>query len=686
MAIHWQVKFKSLRADRLYTVSIYDDAYTGSAPIQLKGAADPFYTQEDDDDNIFTPIRTQSGYIRIIDDGGIDWRDIIPSTDTARPVTLTHVENNQTVTDWIGFIQAQNFGYTLFEIPVERELPVQCPLTVVSGIDINYTQTTIQNFASLLKTIVDSIPVTSRPTRFFFQGGADAQSWLLKRIDWRNFTSLDDDNNIEAKYSMQKCLEKMCQFWGWTVRIKGDILYFVSFDDQTERTFLQLSESDLTTMAAGTTSGTTTDTFLPYSSGQVVPLEITGDFADTDNDDYQNRGYDKVIITADANEADEDIIDPFSQDMVAEMNDSAWGDGYVVHGDNYVHYTKDIIDASQPYLEATAVDGKASFNIMAKNDGSGNGFTEVGNVIHIKKTADGSTGYITFKTKYEHSYQDGFFRLLADTYRDGNKFESGGFYAGDVYMKMRLGIGRTRSAANWWNGKEWQSSITTFDATVGNKKPELFTIYVNTVYDIYESSVIEVANQKGYLYIDILGISSLQDRFPDIDGEKVVDFKDFRVEFTRNSTVARQQFPNSGWWDIKPKSVKDKYKYKATNNNAVRSEYTEENIFASDKKMDFGYGIVLNADNTCMSTVRYNGGNDEHPEQHKANRIAGYWATSKRKIEANLLTHNGIASTPADSLTPRYLVKIDGTVMYPISFSRRWRDDIAELVFMENNG
>ena len=228
MAIHWQVKFKSLRADRLYTVSIYDDAYPGSTPIQLKGAADPFYTQEDDDDNIFTPIRTQSGYIRIIDDGGIDWRDIIPSTDTARPVTLTHVENNQTVTDWIGFIQAQNFGYTLFEIPVERELPVQCPLTVVSGIDINYTQTTIQNFASLLKTIVDSIPVTSRPTRFFFQGGADAQSWLLKRIDWRNFTSLDDDNNIEAKYSMQECLEKMCQFWGWTVRIKGNILYFVS--------------------------------------------------------------------------------------------------------------------------------------------------------------------------------------------------------------------------------------------------------------------------------------------------------------------------------------------------------------------------------------------------------------------------------------------------------------------------
>ena len=53
MAIHWQVKFKSLRAadgNEDYTVSIYDSDYTGN-PIQLKGGAEPFVTQEDDDDD-----------------------------------------------------------------------------------------------------------------------------------------------------------------------------------------------------------------------------------------------------------------------------------------------------------------------------------------------------------------------------------------------------------------------------------------------------------------------------------------------------------------------------------------------------------------------------------------------------------------------------------------------------------
>ena len=68
MAIHWQIHFKSLRAGTDYTVHIYDANYSDT-PIQLKGGAEPFVTQEDDDEDMFTPVRTQSGYIPIVDDG-----------------------------------------------------------------------------------------------------------------------------------------------------------------------------------------------------------------------------------------------------------------------------------------------------------------------------------------------------------------------------------------------------------------------------------------------------------------------------------------------------------------------------------------------------------------------------------------------------------------------------------------
>ena len=68
MAIHWQVKFKTLRGGKVMTLSIYDMIYEGE-PILLKGGAEPFTTEEDSDDDPFTPIRTQTGKISIVDDG-----------------------------------------------------------------------------------------------------------------------------------------------------------------------------------------------------------------------------------------------------------------------------------------------------------------------------------------------------------------------------------------------------------------------------------------------------------------------------------------------------------------------------------------------------------------------------------------------------------------------------------------
>ena len=242
--IFWKIPFKSLRSGTLYTVNIYKDGTLPSGyPLTLKGGAQPFVTEEDSDDDMFTPIRTQTGYLRFVDDGKatnannedvtFNWKDLIPATDTARPVTLTHQSAGSTIVDWQGFMQAQDFGNTLYGNPQEREFPIQCVLSVTQGTDINYQQTAIQNFAYLLKQIVDSIPSAQRPTSFMIQGGADAQAWLLKQIDWQNFVSEDGDGNLTARYSMYDCLEDMCRFWGWTARTKGSTLYLTMADDAT---------------------------------------------------------------------------------------------------------------------------------------------------------------------------------------------------------------------------------------------------------------------------------------------------------------------------------------------------------------------------------------------------------------------------------------------------------------------
>ena len=70
MAIHWKIPFKSLRSGTVYTVNIHDASYPHAAgAVTLMGGAQPLTTQEDDNEDMFFDIRTQSGSLRIIDNG-----------------------------------------------------------------------------------------------------------------------------------------------------------------------------------------------------------------------------------------------------------------------------------------------------------------------------------------------------------------------------------------------------------------------------------------------------------------------------------------------------------------------------------------------------------------------------------------------------------------------------------------
>ena len=696
MAIRWQVRFKSLRAGRLYTVNIYDDNYTGS-PVELVGAAHPFETQEDDDDDMFKPVRTQSGYIRIVEGGyaadGVtvfNWRDLIPTTDTDRAVTLTHTEGNSTVTDWCGFMQAQNFGAKLYEKPLEREFPVQCPLSVLTCTDVSTTQKDIRNFAYLLWSTLNQVPATGRPNTIVVQGGADAQSWLLKMVDYSIFVE-EDNKTLEpkAKCDYGELLEYICEFWGWTARTKGRTLYLTCADDTGETNALVLSYADLTTMAAGTSAGTVGTMFSTVTVGNI--------FASTNNDDYQERGPRKAVMKVDS-ENDVEVIAPFDDKLSKKMNEAAFSEGTYEHdGDVYWHYSKDVLTVDRYDLVGTCHRHDpdpgsvspgyytAAFCILAKNAGSqaGYGYNDVGNVIRIHKTYDGTT-FLSLETKYEHCFSAGYFRMLAYTYRKGDKYENGDFYAGNPAMKMRLGVGSSRESAKWWDGRAWQSSACVFLATIGNKKEELFTRYVVSISSYEESSIIFTESEMcGRLYVDFLGTDD--SRVDDINGEKRFDLLDFKIEYRKTDSVTMRQFPNSGYWDIRRSLYTPEMEYEAKNDAMMRDEHTINVPFGSNDSLEVGRPILMNADGSYMNAAVYAGdsSNPERPEVHLVNRIVNYWAASKRRISCELLAHDGSAATVADGISPRTKVMIDGSTLYPIAISRDWWDDVVMVTAME---
>ena len=323
MAIHWTIAFKSLRTGTDYRVNIYDANYSGSSSIQLKGAAEPFTTEEDDDEDMFTPLRLQSGYIRIVDDGKdangntFDWRTLIPANDKSRPVTLTKTVGSQQQIVWQGFMQAQNYSGELYSYAQEREFPIQCCLSVLSTTQVPTTETQPRNFAYLLKTCLDAIPQHTIEN-IVVQGGSDAQGWLLKLVDWRVFLEIDDNDEYAAKYNLQEALEDMCRFWGWTARTKGTTLYLTMADDSSETTFLSMTRAQLNTMAGGTAAGGTS---------AFASAPISGDvFASDDNEDNYIRGYNKCVVKSSIES--EDAMIKFAPESVRKLMEQ---NGYVWH-------------------------------------------------------------------------------------------------------------------------------------------------------------------------------------------------------------------------------------------------------------------------------------------------------------------------------------------------------------------
>ena len=687
MAIHWQIKFKAIRSGTDYTVNIYDNNYSGNTPLQLKGGAQPFTTQEDNNEDMFTPVRTQTGYFRIVDDGWLadgvtafNWKTLLPTTDTDRPLTLTAGG----VTLWQGFMQSQDFGSKLYGNPQEREFPIHCPLTVTEGTDINYTQKEIQNFAYLLKQIIDSIPATCRPTSVKVQGGADAQAWLLKRIDWQNFCETDNDGNLTARFNMFQCLEDICRFWGWTARIHRQTLYLTCVDDSAETTWLTMTHDwtssgqndQLSLMASGTAAGTT--------NGAFTSLELSGDiFANTDNDDYLQRGYNRATVTANTNRGDDNVINVFNDQTIKTMQNLGT-QSPPIHS---VIYTNDLLTVNQPFLKVSCREGYASLNIGYFGYAWDAAYA---NVIRIKKTGGYNvTPYVEIEMPYEHCFNDGFLRMYGQTYRFNEEYlDPYQEYAiGRSYMYARIAIGKDKEHAKWWNGTTWQDSPTYCRISIGNKannldnnKNEFFfetTQQLSTDDDA--SNILPVSGMQGKLFIDLLGTDNT--RVELIDGERSFELKDFSIEFSRNPGVVLHGTANYST-NVEDIDRPTNLVYKASNQNNVRMEWNADCIYATENNCKFSYGELINPDGSFVTTVPYNGSN-QRPEQHHANRVTNYWSSAKRRLKSELRSSITVSGTVIRDISPQYKVTLDSTTCHPIAISHEWRDDITIFTLLQ---
>lgn len=124
--IHWQTQFMSFNGT-LYTVNVYDRDYVGEIE-QLTPAAQPFTTQEDGSDDIFKPIRIQTGYLRVVTDDNTLLSRMMPEDTLSRFVRLMQGQDVK----WQGFLSKQAYTQPYGEYTWQIEFALNSVLAMLN--------------------------------------------------------------------------------------------------------------------------------------------------------------------------------------------------------------------------------------------------------------------------------------------------------------------------------------------------------------------------------------------------------------------------------------------------------------------------------------------------------------------------------------------------------------------------
>lgn len=260
------IPFQSLGGTQ-YMVYILE--HTFGTLVTLTGAAEPFTTCEDDSDNIFTPIRFQTGTLRIIDETGNSslMETLMPHNNTEKLVQLwsgTWNSGMTTFTDgilqWQGFLCAEAYTQPWDNNTKMLEFPVKSLLAALDDIVIPSSNASMEgNIAKLIKSAFDELNVTP-DLLDFITDLSDVSTQLLEIIlTWSIFFQEDVENNDIYTYkqligvSYAEALSYVASLYGLMIREQGNTLTFAQYDNtfSTRLIKARYSWASITAIASG---------------------------------------------------------------------------------------------------------------------------------------------------------------------------------------------------------------------------------------------------------------------------------------------------------------------------------------------------------------------------------------------------------------------------------------------------
>lgn len=685
--IHWKVSFRT-RSEKLGVLNLYEENYSG-AVVELTPAAVPFETQEDSADTWFVPIRKQTGYIRVLDEGNTE--GIMPVGMKDRYIEYTEDGSLK----WCGYMVPDVFSSDWDVTPLEVEFPVVGGLGVLEGeyLDEDDGLGVVSLAKLMYECIVSSGISYSRiyiPCEVLqYSGSTDYLFPLKLEVSRFNFFKDNDTLNSEDKdwtrYNGATCYEvlsEIMKFWGWTIRERGKELWVTSTVNQG---CVMIDMRELGALAEG--GVVIPDGALMPNNYNISSLELAG--SDHKKDILQGRK--KVIVKAAVNPVgavipniDKDrmkYVSSFMIDLTThyEMRklyvpEQGYTDvslrSYAIVKPDAVFDSWTQVQQSMAavslyvgayYLEQEMVtvedyEKKKNWN-----------FTETikinlqdfgGNYPSIEEAR--SLPVLIMKSKNVANYTSGAFVISAQTRsRDYEEigWESDGNGKGTMEIKFRIGN-------KYWNGSTWVSSPVWFTINMGNEEdPEATTgtgkiISTKTLdmpYNGADGYVMPIDQSlSGEVEMTIHSVRN-------DGGYAVLMLDNLKVDYF-------------GVDDEQSKSDKAENRYAKQTGFSYNSEEEISLQMATNNNNKAGYG-VLSLRGANIETMYFDGTNQmARPEMNLVSKGVQLYGKNTEKLTLQL---DKVEANPQD------LMSWSGKDYLIASESVNWQEETAQYIIME---
>lgn len=634
---------------------------TPATPPKL--SSEPMETQEDADTDMFMPVRTQSGYVRMVAEDNTTWRQFIPSSAIAMPVKLYQGSTIR----WQGYVQTGTYGTTYPAIYNEFELPLICGLSALDSFDVEVTgPADMVTLGQLLYYIFSKL--TGLSYTFYFHASSstdnDIRTWLGYKLSWRNFLT---ENGVEltSRFTCLGLLQELCKFFGWTCRTSGDGVYFTAITDGLRnQRWLSCPLAQLQAASP---------VFTPVTMKSLALTDAM--FASTDHSEEYIPGVKKVTVSPELNPYDvimeipyDDICRPYKYDnpqsgVVRWKNDplhstEVWllHRGAINYENAQVKITSFVETDEQSTTTGSMCYGRfIAFDDNTEDDKSKFSWTKcyecfISNDYGARRS---SVPLFSIESKGAVILGDGV--LYISGRADSDEW-------GTIeFAECTLRIGDL-----FWDGdnKVWTSTFKTCE--ILQKKNGIYnsdTVYNQAEYDGWGIPI--TTPMTGKIYFAIHKVEPLP--LPILSPNGYFPLMDFKIGFVRNGEED----------DLNDKEY-------TANGGSFPEDVNVDTIFSSDKtntvnaktfRCQAGYGLVYSG-NIVANTIPF-GTTQLKPEQHVADLIAAYGSTIRRSLQIDLWTNL------TNSLGPDYKVSLESADFYPISISHRWRDNITTLKIMQ---